>query len=194
MCFLLAFNRRFYLAIATSKADKCETHKAVYRQFLIDGLNLFIYNHLHNSKTVNIVKNFSSIYNILFYEGIAELAKFLKGLSEPSIYGEKNLLQFISMLSFYGMSCIKVRRDVYLQLQSVYLQAQFSFWQTLMKSRNGKALIKKHWDNLLGITFAFCQTNVAEVLDIQKKVIMSRRASIVLAKGFETKKLNENIK
>ena len=98
------------------------------------------------------------------------------------------------MLSFYGMSCIKVRRDVYLQLQSVYLQAQFSFGQTLMKSINGKALIKKHWDNLLGITFAFCQTNAVEVLDIQKKVIISRRASIVLAKGFETKKLNENIK
>ena len=140
---------------------------------MIDGLNLFMYNHLHNSNTVNIVENFSSIYNILFYEGISELAKFLKGPSEPSVYGKENLLQFISMLSFYGMSCIKVRRDVFLQLQLVYLQAQFSFGQMLMESRICKTSIKKYWDNLLGITIAFCQTNAVEVLDIQKKVVIS---------------------
>ena len=192
-CFTPAFNHRFYLAVATSKADKCEAHEAIYRQFLIDGLNLFLHNHLHNSKTVNIVENFSSIYNIQFYEGISELANFLKGLSQPSIYDEENLLQFISMLSFYGMSCTKVRRDVYLQLQSVYLQARFSFGQLFMKSRNCKALIKKYWDNLLGITIAFCQANAVEVLDIQKKVIISWRTLIVIAKGFEMKK-NWNIK
>ena len=109
-CFTPAFNHRFYLAVATSKADKCEAHEAIYRQFLIDGLNLFLYNHLHSSKTVNIVENFSSIYNILFYEGISELANFLKGLSQPSIYDEEIYFNLFQCCRF--MECPVLKFDV----------------------------------------------------------------------------------